>query len=87
MADLFAWQLAGDVLKAGAYVFGYVVIARASLRTYLLAELSQLGLLLASAWILVPAGGALGAVQSYLVTYLLYFPLCAVAFHRYRRRA
>ncbi len=26
MRDLFAWQLVGDVLKVGAYVFGYLVI-------------------------------------------------------------
>lgn len=32
MRDLFAWQLVGDVLKVGAYVFGYLVIAKASLR-------------------------------------------------------
>ncbi len=28
MRDLFAWQLVGDVLKVGAYVFGYLVIAK-----------------------------------------------------------
>ncbi len=32
MRDLFAWQLVGDVLKVGAYVYGYLVIAKASLR-------------------------------------------------------
>ena len=32
MRDLFAWQLVGDVLKVGAYVFGYLVIAKASRR-------------------------------------------------------
>ncbi len=32
MRDLFAWQLVGDVLKVGSYVFGYLVIAKASLR-------------------------------------------------------
>jgi hypothetical protein len=36
MRDLFAWQLVGDVLKVGAYVYGYLVIAKASLRFYIL---------------------------------------------------
>jgi antigen flippase len=45
MRDLFAWQLVGDVLKVGAYVFGYLVIAKASLRFYILAEVSQFTLL------------------------------------------
>jgi len=31
MRDLFAWQLIGDVLKVGAYVFGYLVIAKAGI--------------------------------------------------------
>lgn len=47
MRDLFAWQLVGDVLKVGAYVFGYLVIAKASLRFYILAEISQFILLTA----------------------------------------
>ena len=34
MRDLFAWQLVGDVLKVGAYVFGYLVIAKAALVLY-----------------------------------------------------
>ncbi|ETJ31844.1 Protein wzxE, partial [human gut metagenome] len=46
MRDLFAWQLVGDVLKVGAYVFGYLVIAKATLRFYILAEISQFTLLM-----------------------------------------
>lgn len=55
MRDLFAWQLVGDVLKVGAYVFGYLVIAKASLRFYILAEISQFILLSAFAHWLIPA--------------------------------
>lgn len=46
MRDLFAWQLVGDVLKVGAYVFGYLVIAEALLHFYLLTEVSQFLLLM-----------------------------------------
>lgn len=45
MRELFAWQLVGDVLKVGAYVFGYLVIAKAALRFYILTEVSQFALL------------------------------------------
>lgn len=34
------WPLIGDVLKVGCYVFGYLVIAKASLRFYILTEVS-----------------------------------------------
>lgn len=87
MRDLFAWQLVGDVLKVSAYIFGYLVIAKASLRFYLLTEISQFSLLtLFSHW-LIPMHGALGAAQAYMATYILYFALCCTFFVIYRRRA
>jgi len=86
MRDLFAWQLVGDVLKVGAYVFGYLVIARASLRFYILAELSQFTLLTAFSHWLIPAHGALGAAQAYMATYIIYFTLCCGVFFIWRKR-
>ncbi|ADN00454.1 lipid III translocase [Dickeya dadantii 3937] len=86
MRDLFAWQLAGDVLKVGAYVFGYLVVARASLRFYLLAELGQFLLLTGFSRWLIPLHGALGASQAYLATYAVYFLLCCGVFTLYCRR-
>ncbi|PVZ80328.1 lipid III flippase WzxE [Serratia sp. S1B] len=86
MRDLFAWQLVGDVLKVGSYVFGYLVIAKASLRFYILTEVSQFTLLtLFSHW-LIPLHGPLGAAQAYMATYIVYFALCSGVFILYRRR-
>ena len=87
MRDLFAWQLVGDVLKVGAYVYGYLVIAKASLRFYILAEVSQFALLTGFAHWLIPAHGALGAAQAYMATYIVYFTLCSVVFLLWHRRA
>ena len=87
MRDLFAWQLVGDVLKVGAYVFGYLVIAKATLRFYILAEISQFTLLMVFAHWLIPAHGALGAAQAYMATYIVYFSLCCGVFLLWRRRA
>ncbi|MGL5007238.1 MAG: lipid III flippase WzxE [Plesiomonas sp.] len=87
MRDLFAWQLTGDVFKVGAYVFGYLVVAKAALRYYLLAEVCQFVLLSTLAYILIPMHGALGAAQAYMLTYILYFCLCVGAFLIYRKRA
>lgn len=86
MRDLFAWQLIGDVLKVGAYVFGYLVIAKASLRFYILTEISQFALLTGFSRWLIPTHGALGAAQAYMATYILYFTLCCGVFLIYRRR-
>lgn len=87
MRDLFAWQLVGDVLKVGAYVFGYLVIAKASLRLYILAEISQFTLLTALSHWLIPAHGALGAAQAYMATYIVYFAACCGVFLLWRKRA
>jgi len=86
MRDLFAWQLVGDVLKVGAYVFGYLVIAKASLRFYLLTEISQFLLLTAFSHWLIPLHGALGATQAYMATYVTYFVLCGGVFILYCRK-
>jgi Membrane protein involved in the export of O-antigen and teichoic acid len=86
MRDLFAWQLVGDVLKVGAYVFGYLVIAKASLRLYILAEIGQFTLLTAFSHWLIPAHGALGAAQAYMATYIVYFALCSGVFLIWRKR-
>lgn len=86
MRDLFAWQLPGDVLKVASYVFGYLVIAKASLRFYILTEISQFILLTAFSRLLIPLQGATGAAQAYLATYVVYFALCCSAFIIYRRR-
>lgn len=69
MSGLFAWQLAGDVFKVVAYIFGYLIVASAALRFYFLAELSQFALLTGFSC-------ALGATQAYMATYIIYSALC-----------
>lgn len=86
MRDLFPWQLTGDVFKVGAYVFGYLVIAKAALRFYLLAEASQFLLLVGFTYLFVPTHGAVGASQAYMATYIVYFCLCVMAFLCYQAR-
>lgn len=86
MRDLFVWQLTGDVLKVGAYVFGYLVIAKASLRFYVLTELSQFVLLMLFSHWFIPGYGAVGAAQAYMATYIVYFLLCATVFAIYCKR-
>ncbi|MGL9773678.1 MAG: hypothetical protein ACR5LG_06445 [Sodalis sp. (in: enterobacteria)] len=86
MSGLFAWQLVGDVLKVGAYVFGYLVLAQAALRIYLLAEITQFVLLTGFSHWLIPRQGALGATQAYMATYIVYFAPCGGVFLLYLRK-
>lgn len=86
MRELFAWQLIGDVLKVGAYVFGYLVVYHAALRIYLLAEISQFTLLTSFSHWFIPRHGAIGATQAYMATYIVYFVLCSGLFLLYLRK-
>ncbi len=87
MKVLFGWQLLGDIFKVLAYVFGYLVIAKARLTLYLLAELIQLGLLVGIGYLLIPQYGAVGAVQTYCLTYLCYLIVCIAVFMLYLKRS
>ncbi|MGR3807941.1 lipid III flippase WzxE [Pasteurella testudinis] len=86
MENLFLWQLLGDVFKVSAYVFGYLIVAKAALKLYILAEISQFILLLATSYWLIPLHGAQGATQSYMITYISYFILCLIGFTLYQKR-
>ncbi|BBO60034.1 lipid III flippase WzxE [Mycoavidus sp. B2-EB] len=86
MRNLFAWQLSGDIFKVGAYLFGYLIIAKASLRFYVLAEFTQFSLIILFSYWLIPMSGALGTVQAYAATYSVYFAVCACVFLIYCKR-
>ncbi|MFP3014196.1 MAG: lipid III flippase WzxE [Arsenophonus sp.] len=83
--DLFIWQLIGDVLKIGSYIFGYLVIAKMALQFYILTETTQFALLTGFSYWLIPSFGVLGAVQAYMVTYIIYFIICSGIFYIYSR--
>lgn len=80
MRDLFSWQLIGDVLKVACYVFGYLIIAKARLSLYFLAEIAQFSLLILFSFMLIPKQGTLGASQAYMLTYMGYFIMCMIGF-------
>lgn len=83
MEPLFMWQLLGDVFKVMAYVFGYLIVAKASLKLYAAAEFLQLALLVGMGYLFIPLHGAEGATQAYFATYFCYFLLCAAGFKYY----
>lgn len=80
MRDLFAWQLVGDVLKVGAYVFrlsgdceGFAAVVYPGRDRPVCAANGI------SHW-LIPTHGALGAAQAYMATYIVYFAACCGVF-------
>ncbi|MFC0180447.1 lipid III flippase WzxE [Thorsellia kenyensis] len=79
MRSLFTWQLIGDVFKVASYVVGFLIISKAKLGYYLLAELSQFILLITLSYVAINKLGVEGASIAYMLTYMTYFSLCLFA--------
>lgn len=86
MRDLFFWQLVGDALKIGSWVFGYVLLGRAMVKSYIFAELFFSSLFFALVAWLILVHGIQGVPIAYAITYVLYWIfVSAVAYWEMRR--
>jgi enterobacterial common antigen flippase len=83
MQDVIGPQLVGDVFRTLAYVAGYVALAKANTKLYILAELYQAGMLLLLSYFLIPQLGTRGVPYAYCATYMLYCLICVTAYWRY----
>jgi O-antigen/teichoic acid export membrane protein len=72
MRDLFGWQMVGNVLKMAGWLFGYVLMARVAPLRIAAIEIGKGGAWIVFARLLIPAGGAIGAVQAYAATQATY---------------
>ncbi|GGC83062.1 O-antigen translocase [Undibacterium terreum] len=78
MLDLLAWQLIGDVIKIGSWVLGFVMLARAMTKAYIITELVfSLSLVLLTYW-LTPLFGLKGSVLAFTLNYIFYWACIAV---------
>jgi polysaccharide transporter, PST family len=71
--DLFFWQLVGDVMKVGSWMFAYIMLAKAMSARYIVSEIcfsfSLIGLtILFTRWF-----GLSGSVLAFAVNYFLYW--------------
>jgi PST family polysaccharide transporter len=72
MVDLFKWQLAGDVLKVGGWIFAYVMVGRAMVRWFIATEI-----LFTMSWVVLTFAltrvlGREGAPAAFAANYALY---------------
>lgn len=78
MRDLFAWQMAGDVMKIASWLLGYVLIGKALVTAFVVTEIlfsvSWVGLV----WLMTHWFGEGGAQIGYFSNYVLH--LCAMIF-------
>ena len=72
MRDFFAWQLAGDVLRAAAWVFALLMVGRGRTVLFIGLEVGFAALWVLSSAALVPGLGVDGALLAYFIAYLAY---------------
>jgi O-antigen/teichoic acid export membrane protein len=80
MKDLFAFQLIGDVLKIMGWVLGYLLLAKAMTKIYIIMEIVNFLLLILVSYFLVNWYGAVGATLAFAIVYLVYFVVLAFIF-------
>jgi O-antigen/teichoic acid export membrane protein len=73
MQNLFAFQLIGDILKIMGWVLGYLLLAKAMTRIYIIMEMVNFFMLILVSYFLVRSYGTVGATLAFAIVYLLYF--------------
>lgn len=72
MTELFPFQLVGDVVKIAAWLFAYLMLARAMTAAYVVTELLFAASFFALTVVLVAQYGLLGATYAYAINYAVY---------------
>ena len=84
LEELIIYQLAGDFFRISAYVIGYVAVAKAATKLYVVAEFFQsivfLGAVFTASFLY---NGVQGVMLGYMATYIIYFIVCVVGFWIY----
>ena len=80
MKELFGFQLIGDVLKIMGWVLGYLLLAKAMTKIYIIMEILNFLLLILVSYFLVNWYGSVGATLAFAIVYLVYFIVLAFVF-------
>jgi PST family polysaccharide transporter len=83
MQNLFAFQLIGDILKIMGWVLGYLLLAKAMSRVYIIMEIANFLLLIGISYFLVESYGTVGATMAFAVVYLIYFIVLFFVFRKF----
>jgi PST family polysaccharide transporter len=68
------WQLLGDLLKVMSWPLGFVLLAAGSGKTYIMAEILGVGVMLVGVAVGLPLIGIEATGVAFLVMYLVYLP-------------
>lgn len=84
-ADYVRFQLLGDLFKIMSYIIGFLIVAKAKARLYILGELIQTSLYLGVATWLINVRGISAVFSAYAVSNFIYFIVCLLGLLQFRR--
>ncbi len=82
MKNLFAFQLLGDFLKITSWILGYLLIAKAMTKMYIIMELANSTLFVVISLAFIKMYGSLGATIGYAIGYFVYLVCMIVIFRK-----
>lgn len=80
MSELFFYQLIGDFFKIIAYVLGYMIVAKAMTKHFLITEFGFSIIYIFLAYYFTPDTGLVGVSMAYAITYIMYFLVMILIF-------
>jgi O-antigen/teichoic acid export membrane protein len=80
MENLFAFQLIGDILKILGWVLGFLLLAKAMTKIYIVMEVVNFLLLVITSYFLVSRYGSVGATMAFALVYLIYLIVMCIVF-------
>ena len=75
-AEYVRYQLTGDLFKIMSYVIGFLIVAKAKTKLYIMAELAQTAFYLGVATWLIKVGGVSKVFPAYAISNFIYFCIC-----------
>ena len=82
MERLFGWQMLGDFFKICSWLLAYLMLAKAKTTLYITTEIVFSLLYLVLGFLLVKVNGVVGLNQAYLINYIVYTVVMAIAFRK-----
>lgn len=83
MVELFLFQLLGDVMKIAAWLLGYIIVAKAMTKMYILNELIFVLSFVVLSIVFMNMYGLIGITMAFFVNYLLNLGFLYFALRRY----
>lgn len=78
MISLFKYQLIGDVLKIGSWMLGYVMLAKAMVKSYIAMEILFSCCYILLSCIFLPLYGLIGITIAFALSYMIYWICLAI---------